>query len=90
MAEDNFNVTPWDVSGNVDYSRLVKEFGIEEISEDLLKRFEKISGKNFMLDRKIFFAHRDLKWLLDEILPLYWKKPIWALSFRALNGLAIY
>jgi|SRR3989344_3902358 len=66
MAEDNFNVTPWDVSGNVDYSRLVKEFGIEEISEDLLKRFEKISGKNFMLDRKIFFAHRDLKWLLDE------------------------
>lgn len=66
MIEEKFNVTPWDVSGDVDYKRLISEFGIEEISSDLLKRFEKISGKHFMLDRKIFFAHRDLKWLLDE------------------------
>lgn len=66
MADEKHVVTPWEVSDNVDYKRLVKEFGVEEISEDLLKRIQKITGKNFMLDRKIFFAHRDLKWLLDE------------------------
>ncbi len=66
MADDKFNVTPWDVTGKVDYSRIISEFGVEPISDELLKRIEKITGKNFMLDRKIFFAHRDLKWLLDE------------------------
>ncbi len=66
MADEKFIVTPWDVSGNVDYNKLIGEFGVEEINPDLLRRFEKISGKNFMLDRKIFFAHRDLKWVLDE------------------------
>lgn len=59
-------VTPWDVSGKVDYSKLTKEFGVSEIDDDLLKKLEKITGKNFMLDRKIFFAHRDLNWALNE------------------------
>ncbi|MBM3232012.1 tryptophan--tRNA ligase [Candidatus Pacearchaeota archaeon] len=66
MVDEKHVVTPWDVSGAVDYKRLINEFGIEEIGPELLKRIEKIAGKNFMLDRKIFFAHRDLKWLLDE------------------------
>lgn len=66
MADEKHFVTPWDVSENVDYKRIVNEFGVEEISDELKKRVEKVAGKNFMLDRKIFFAHRDLKWLLDE------------------------
>ncbi len=66
MADERHVVTPWDVSDNVDYKKLVIEFGVEEISDDLKGRIEKITGKHFMLDRKIFFAHRDLKWLLDE------------------------
>jgi tryptophanyl-tRNA synthetase len=66
MADAKFSVTPWDVSGSIDYSRLIREFGVEEITPELLKRLEKVAGKHFMLDRKIFFAHRDLKWLLDE------------------------
>lgn len=64
--EKEFNVTPWDVSGKVDYGRLVKEFGLQEISEKLLKRIEKKTGGHFMMRRGIFFAHRDLDWLLDE------------------------
>ena len=65
--EKEFKVTPWDVSGEVDYARLVKEFGLQEINEKLLKRIEKNTrDSNFMLRRKIFFAHRDLDWLLDE------------------------
>ncbi|MGV8130890.1 MAG: tryptophan--tRNA ligase [Candidatus Pacearchaeota archaeon] len=66
MADQRHVVTPWEVSENVDYKKLISDFGVEEISDELLKRFEKITGKNFMLDRKIFFAHRDLKWILDE------------------------
>lgn len=60
-------VTPWDVKGVVDYDRLVKEFGIERITPALLRRIEKIAGEtHFMLRRGIFFAHRDLSWILDE------------------------
>tara|TARA_Y100000310_G_C20559360_1_gene752257 strand:- start:86 stop:1183 length:1098 start_codon:yes stop_codon:yes gene_type:complete len=58
-------VTPWDVTGNVDYDKIVKEFGVERISPSLKKRIEK-HGKHFMLDRNIFFAHRDMPWILDE------------------------
>ncbi len=67
MTKEEFKVTPWEVSGKIDYDKLVKEFGVEKIDTDLLKRIEKHAKKNhFMLRRGIFFAHRDLKWLLDE------------------------
>jgi len=60
-------VTPWEVTGEVDYDKLVKEFGVQKINDNILKRFEKIAGEqHFMLRRKVFFAGRDLKWLLDE------------------------
>jgi tryptophanyl-tRNA synthetase len=66
MAKE-FNVNPWDVKGEVDYNRLVKEFGVEKISPELLKRLERLAGEShFMLKRGIFFVHRDLKWLLDQ------------------------
>ncbi len=66
MAEKTV-VTPWQVSGKVDYNKLIKEFGVEPINEHLLKRIKKHTGElHFMLRRKIFFAGRDLKWLLDE------------------------
>lgn len=66
MADEKHIVTPWEVSDNVDYKKLISDFGVEEINDELLKRLEKVTGKHFMLDRKIFFAHRDLKWILDE------------------------
>ncbi len=60
-------VTPWEVQGSVDYDKLIKEFGVSSIDSDLLKRIEKKTGKlHHMLRRKIFFANRDLKWILDE------------------------
>jgi len=64
---DKFLVTPWEVKGDVDYKRLVTEFGLQEIDKKLLERIEKITGKlHPFLRRQIFFAHRDLKWILDE------------------------
>ncbi len=60
-------VTPWEVRGNIDYNQLIKEFGTEPLTDDLLKRLEKAAGEtHFMLRRKLFFSHRDLNWLLDE------------------------
>jgi tryptophanyl-tRNA synthetase len=52
----DFKVTPSEVSGKIDYGKLIEQFGVSEITEDLLKRLP----DNFMLRRKIFYAHRDL------------------------------
>ncbi|MFH1915806.1 MAG: tryptophan--tRNA ligase [Nanoarchaeota archaeon] len=60
-------VTPWSVSGTVDYDSLIKEFGVEKIDAKLLKRLEKHTGSlHYMLRREIFFAHRDLALVLNE------------------------
>ena len=66
MKED-FRVTPWEVSGKIDYGKLIKQFGVSKLDEKLLKRIEKHTGElHLFLRRKVFFAHRDLNWLLDE------------------------
>lgn len=60
-------VTPWKVSGDIDYKRLIKEFGVSKLDEKLLKRIENIAGElHPFLRRKVFIAHRDLNWILDE------------------------
>ncbi len=60
-------ITPWEVSGSVDYEKLIKEFGIQKIDDALLNRLKKHTKEiHYLLRRKIFFAHRDLSWLLDE------------------------
>lgn len=64
-------VTPWDVKGNIDYDKIINEFGVQKIDTILLKRIEKIAQSKGLelhpfLRRGIFFAHRDLKWILDE------------------------
>ncbi len=60
-------VTPWKVEGEINYNRLVREFGVEKIGGVLLKRIGKHArGLHFMLRRRVFFSHRDLKWILDE------------------------
>jgi len=65
--DNNFSVTPWEVKGNIDYSKLIKQFGTETIDEALLNRIKKHTGQlHHMLRRNIFFTHRDLNWLLDE------------------------
>lgn len=62
-----FIVTPWEVKGEVDYNKLIKEFGIEPIDSKLLNRIKKhTKDLHLFLKRKLFFAHRDLNWILDE------------------------
>ncbi|MEM2210906.1 MAG: tryptophan--tRNA ligase [Nitrososphaerales archaeon] len=65
--EQEFVVTPWEVRGEIDYNKLIKEFGTELITNELLKRIEKHTGElHYLLRRKIFFSHRDLDWILDK------------------------
>ena len=63
-----FTVTPWDVKGEVDYDKLITEFGTSKITDELLARVSKYAkgDLHIMLRRGLFFSHRDLPWLLDE------------------------
>ena len=73
MVDENKNemvVTPWEVRGKVDYERLIREFGTQPVTEELLQRIAKYTdGLHLQLQRKLFFSHRDL----DTVLDLYEK-----------------
>jgi tryptophanyl-tRNA synthetase len=58
MAE----VTPWEVKGDVDYERLIKEFGIEPIS-----KLPSGIAEQLLFRRGFIFAHRDFGRILDAI-----------------------
>ncbi len=67
MVKDDFEVTPYEVKGAVDYNRLIEKFGIKELTPDLETRLAKYAGDlHFLIRRHIFFAQRDLDWLLDK------------------------
>ncbi len=60
-------VTPWEVKGNIDYDKLIRDFGVSKIDDKIIARISKHSkNPHYFLRRNIFFAHRDLNWLLDE------------------------
>jgi tryptophanyl-tRNA synthetase len=68
-------ITPWDVRGQVidgvevgiDYGKLMNQFGCRPISEELVFRLEKQTGKPVhpLLRRGAFYCHRDLEKILD-------------------------
>jgi tryptophanyl-tRNA synthetase len=57
-----FQVTPWEVSGDIDYDKLIKEFGIKE-----MPKLPEIFNENVLFRRKVVFAHRDFEKILDAI-----------------------
>ena len=67
MSSDEFVVTPWHVEGDIDYDKLIKQFGTQKISNEILTKLQKTTGEDhFMLRRGIFFSHRDLNLILDN------------------------
>jgi tryptophanyl-tRNA synthetase len=67
MAE--FTVTPWEVSGAIDYEKLTKQFGTSRIGSPLKERLISASGgdePHHMLRREFFFSHRDLDLVLND------------------------
>ena len=60
-GEKKGHVTPWEVSGDVNYERLIKEFGTSQISDKIYKKLENCHP---LIRRRLYFSHRDFdKWL---------------------------
>lgn len=64
-------LTPWKATGNFTvekYKMLIEKFGVEEITQDMLERMEKLTGHkpHRLLRRGLFFAHRNLQDILDD------------------------
>lgn len=61
-------VTPWEVEGavvegksqEIDYDKLIESFGTKKITDELLERFEKVTGHtpHKFLRRGVFFSER--------------------------------
>jgi tryptophanyl-tRNA synthetase len=67
LTNEEMIVTPWEVSGEIDYSKLMEQFGTQPLTDSLLNRLKKYSGElHIQLRRRVFFSHRDLDWLLDK------------------------
>lgn len=55
------------MEGDIDYDKLIKQFGTEKISTSILERIKKITGEDhFMLRRGIFFSHREMDRILTD------------------------
>lgn len=60
-------VTPWEVSGKIDYDKLIREFGTQPLTPEILDRIRELAGElHPQLERKIFFSHRDFDWILQR------------------------
>ncbi len=60
-------VTPWEVSGKVDYEKLIRQFGTQPITQPLLERMKRLTGDlHVQLKREVVFSHRDFDWILDK------------------------
>ena len=72
-------IDPWNVQGavvdgvlqEIDYTKLVKDFGSTLIDEATLQRFEQVTGKppHPLLRRGMFFSERFVSTLSHELLP---------------------
>eukprot|EP00526_Cylindrotheca_closterium_P007748 CAMPEP_0113634492 /NCGR_PEP_ID=MMETSP0017_2-20120614/17963_1 /TAXON_ID=2856 /ORGANISM="Cylindrotheca closterium" /LENGTH=660 /DNA_ID=CAMNT_0000545199 /DNA_START=3 /DNA_END=1985 /DNA_ORIENTATION=- /assembly_acc=CAM_ASM_000147 len=72
--DEEMVVNAWEVKGKIDYDKLVDQFGSTLIDENLMKRIEAATvGKGNIdkihrfLRRGIFFSHRDMNGILDNI-----------------------
>ena len=61
-------VTPWEVEGEIQYKKLVQQFGTNMISDDLIAKLESLSKTKLptILKRRVFFSHRDLDLALKD------------------------
>lgn len=55
-------VNPWEVKGDIDYDKMVKEFGITP-----MKELPNVFNKELLFRRRIIFAHRDIQRVLEAV-----------------------
>lgn len=69
--EDGVELSVWKAKGkftNEKYVRLIQQFGVQPLTDDLLARFQRLTGHrpHHLLRRGLFFAHRQFGELLDD------------------------
>ncbi len=63
----DFKVTPWEVEGDINYSKLIEKFGTQPITHQLLQKIKSMTGQiHPLLKVGYFFSHRDFDWVLDN------------------------
>ena len=67
-------IDPWGATLIEDYRRVIEEFGLEPFTDEVLNQ---LPNPNLLMRRKVVFAHRDLKVIIDAIVN---KKPFYALT----------
>jgi len=62
------NITPWEVTGKVDYDKLIEQFGTQKLNENLKQKISEVANGSLhtMLRRGVFFSHRDLDLVLKD------------------------
>jgi tryptophanyl-tRNA synthetase len=62
-----FKVTPWEVEGEIDYNKLIENFGTQAITPEILMKVKDLTGEiHPMLKLQYFFSHRDFDWILSK------------------------
>lgn len=62
-----FKVTPWEVEGEIDYNKLIENFGTQTITPEILMKVKDLTGEiHPMLKLQYFFSHRDFDWILSK------------------------
>ncbi|MFL6316488.1 MAG: tryptophan--tRNA ligase [Nitrososphaeraceae archaeon] len=65
--EDDFKVTPWEVEGEVDYNKLIEQFGTQTITQAIIDKVKRFTGDvHPLLKLQYFFSHRDFDWILNK------------------------
>ena len=60
-------VNPYEVKGELDYNKLISDFGLRPMTKETTERFEKLAkGSHYAMRRGLYFAERDLNWLMDQ------------------------
>ncbi len=60
-------VTPWAVTGDIDYGKLIEQFGVQHMTQGIADRITNHAGYMHMqLRRGVYISHRDTDWWLDE------------------------
>ncbi|KAL3804179.1 hypothetical protein HJC23_013698 [Cyclotella cryptica] len=79
---DDMVVTAFEVSGNIDYTKLIEKFGSKPLTPYLLKRLENLTVKRGTVDklhrflrREIFFSHRDIEKICELLEAWYGVTP---------------
>ncbi len=62
MVKKNSELTPWESSGDIDYAKLIKKFGVSPIKE-----LPGVFNENLLFRRKVIFAHRDIQRILEAV-----------------------